>query len=259
MSDFLVSSTQNAVSTAAKVVHPASVPTVAWEHSAATRFSRRLLGKGLPFPCIFGVDALRKGSLRFTFVPEGARRVGYLAEALGEFTQLAPGLGKRTSLVAFFEPSADLETLDDYERYSWSLLQAVHNEDMVPWPAGIPVDTDHSEWEFCFAGMPMFVVVNTPAHQRRMSRFFEYYCITFQPRFVFDDIGENSPQGRNARKIIRERLGRYDALPPAPLLGSYGAPGNREWQQYFLAEDNDVSETARCPFRVSGNDTGEDV
>jgi len=236
-----------------KVVHPASASQDDWSRVAVERFSRRLLSKTSLFPCIFGTDALRRGSLRFTFVPAGGERVGYLADALGEFVEAAPGLGRRTSLVAFFQPAEHLEALDDYDRYSWSLLQAVHDRDPVPWPADIPVDTEHPEWEFCFAGMPMFVVVNTPAHKRRMSRYFDYLCITFQPRFVFDDITEGSAQGRNARKVIRERLNVYDSLPPTPLLGSYGTPGNREWLQYFIGEDNDTPPTEkRCPFRVKG-------
>jgi FPC/CPF motif-containing protein YcgG len=236
-----------------KVVHPASAVQDDWSRVAVERFSQRLLSKTSLFPCIFGSDALRRGSLRFTFVPAGGERVGYLADALGEFVEAAPGLGRRTSLVAFFQPAERLETLDDYDRYSWSLLQAVHDRDPVPWPADIPVDTENPEWEFCFAGMPMFVVVNTPAHKRRMSRYFDYLCITFQPRFVFDDIAESSAQGRNARKIIRERLNVYDALPPTPLLGSYGTQGNREWLQYFLGDDNDTTPSEkRCPFRVKG-------
>jgi uncharacterized protein len=100
--------------------------------------------------------------------------------------------------------------------------------------------------------MPMFVVANTPTHERRASRYFESLAITFQPRFVFDDLAEDSAQGKNARKIIRARLSDYDALPPTPLLGSFGAPGNREWTQYFLDDDNASHATeGRCPFTQS--------
>jgi uncharacterized protein len=248
------SAADDEVLAAGKLVHPAGALPDDWSRVAADRFGERLLSRKNLFPCIFGTDALRKASLRYAFVPSGAERVRYLADALGEFVQAAPLLGKRTSLVAFFEPGERLETLDDYGRYSWSLLQAVHDADTEPWPASIPADTEHPEWEFCFAGMPMFVVVNTPAHQRRMSRFFDYLCVTFQPRFVFDDIGEDSTRGRNARKIIRGRLNVYDALPPTPLLGGYGTPGNREWTQYFLTDDNDPGAAQdRCPFRVRHN------
>lgn len=238
-----------------KLVDPAAPPTIGWERDAADRFSRRMLSKDQLFPCIFGVDALRKSTLRLAFVPAGEHCAGYLAETLEEYTRVAPALGRRTSLVTFFEPVEGPRTIEDYERLTWSLLQDLHRVDPHPWPAGIPRDTESPEWEFCFAGTPMFVVVNTPAHRERMSRFFEYFCITFQPRFVFDDISETSRQGKSARKVIRNRLALYDSIPAAPLLGSYGAPGNREWTQYFLDDENrGVPEMTRCPFRFSGEE-----
>jgi FPC/CPF motif-containing protein YcgG len=234
------------------LVHPSEPREVAWERDAAERFSARMLDRTRPFPCIFGQDALRRGALRFAFVPgDGAE--DYLAGVLTEFVAMAPELGRRTSLVAFFEPASGTETLEDHRRWFWSLLQSVHGQDPAPWPADIPLDAEHSMWEFCFAGMPMFVVANTPAHQHRASRYFEYFCITFQPRFVFDDITEDSPRGRSARRIIRSRLRAYDSVAPTPLLGSFGAPGNREWTQYFLADDNEaMPKAARCPMRMAG-------
>lgn len=238
------------------VLDPSAARELAWEHDAADRFRRRMLDRERPFPCIFGTDALRRGSLRFAFVPDGVDADGHLAAVLGEFVAMAPVLGRRTSLVAFFEPSPGVETLEEYRDRFWALMRSLRTRDTEPWPADIPVDAEHARWEFCFAGMPMFVVANTPAHRHRASRYFEYFCITFQPRFVFEDIGEDSSQGRSARKIIRGRLRAYDTLEPNPMLGSFGAPGNREWTQYFLEDDNEVMpETARCPMRMGG--TGE--
>ncbi|MDN3357380.1 YqcI/YcgG family protein [Actinomadura sp. DC4] len=144
-----------------KLLHPAEDSATGWERTAATRFSNRPLSRESFFPGIFGADALKRGSLRLTFVPVGEDGVTYLAGALGEFVEVAPILGGRTSLVAFFEPAGDLTTLGEYDRYSWSLLQSVHDLDPTPRPASVPADTEHPEWEFRFAGMPMFVVVNT--------------------------------------------------------------------------------------------------
>ncbi|WUH96967.1 YqcI/YcgG family protein [Spirillospora sp. NBC_00431] len=228
---------------------PSASPSLNWERDAAHRFAERLLDRDRLFPCVFGVDALRRGSLRFTFVPRDSG-VSYLAEALREYVPLAPDLGKRTSLVAFFEPDDDdPRTLAGQQRHFWQVLQDLHDTDPEPWPDEIPTDPANPSWEFCFLGMPMFVVANTSAHRRRASRFFEYFTITFQPRFVFDDLAADQPQGRNARKIIRERLRAYDAVPPTPLLGSFGKPGNQEWTQYYLDDDNRSSPAQdRCPF-----------
>ncbi|MEU8567793.1 YqcI/YcgG family protein [Streptomyces pathocidini] len=239
----------------------------AWERDAARRFHDRMLDRAAPFPCVFGVDALRKATLRYAFVPGGPERPRALAEALRDFVRLAPELGRRTSLVAFFQPDFDPDlqqdfqqeddaapghrTVADYRRELWDLLQSLHELDDAAWPEDIPLDPEDPEWEFSFSGMPMFVVANTPAHQRRMSRYFEYFTITFQPRFVFDDISEDSLPGRNARTIIRGRLADYDAVPASPVLGSYGKPGNKEWVQYFLGDDNAPGGgESRCPLHV---------
>lgn len=80
------------------------------------------------------------------------------------------------------------------------------------------------------------------------------FCVTFQPRFVLDGVAAGSPHGESARKTIRKRLRAYDSFPPAPVPGGYGAPGNREWAQYFLGDDNRVvPESERCPFDVNSN------
>jgi FPC/CPF motif-containing protein YcgG len=221
---------------------------VEWEQDAVDRFTRRMLDRERLFPCVFGVDAVKRNTLRCAFIPRG-EGIGPLAEAMTEFVAAAPVLGKRTSLVTFFEPGAGETTLADYRERFWRILQDLHEADSEPWPPDISVDTESPTWEFCFGGMPMFVVANTPSHERRVSRYFESLAITFQPRFVFDDIGEDSPQGQNARKIIRGRLREYDALSPTPELGSFGAPGNREWAQYFLDDDNaPLASDSRCPF-----------
>ncbi|HEX6969356.1 MAG TPA: YqcI/YcgG family protein [Micromonosporaceae bacterium] len=231
------------------LVHPGQSQLTGWAADALDLFKRRMSDAEPPFPCIFGVDATRRGTLRLTFVPAGPRRLDHLAAALVAFAEQAQELGRRTSLVAIFEPDSALATLEDYRAEFWSMLSVLRERDTEPWPEGISRDTEHPEWEFSFHGVPLFVVVNTPVHKRRRSRYFEYFAITFQPRFVFDDLAETSPQGQRARAIIRSRLAEYDELGPAPVLGSFGVVGNREWIQYFLEDDNDTTHAGvRCPM-----------
>ncbi len=237
----------------ASAIHPLDTPRpAAWEQDALMRFTARMLDADRPFPCVFGVDAIRRGTLRAGFIEPGD--VAGLARALTDFTAVAETLGRRTSLVVFVRPeqTADDLSIDQYRARFWSLLQGAHRLDPHSWPTEIPTDTTDPSFEFSFAGTPMFVVANTPAHSDRASRFFEYFAITFQPRFVFDDITAHSTQGLNARKIIRARLREYDSATQTPLLGNFGEAGNQEWRQYFLEDHNEpFPESARCPFQVA--------
>jgi len=223
-----------------------------WPQAAARAFTDRMTSESARFPCVFGVDATRRGTLRLAFVAAGPGSDAALARALEHFARVAPSIGSRTSLVCLFEPDPALAELDDYRKEFWRRLQSLHDIDTSPWPNGVDVDPESSTWEFSFAGTPFFVVANTPAHRRRMSRHLDYFAITFQPRFVFDNLGENSKQGANARRVIRRRLAEYDDLARTPTLGSFGANGNREWVQYFLEDHNDpIPADVHSPFSVN--------
>jgi len=69
--------------------HPHDAPSEGWQHDAATAFSHRMLSDDSLFPCIFGVNAVRKGTVRYSFIPAGQPRVAALAAALSEFTLIA--------------------------------------------------------------------------------------------------------------------------------------------------------------------------
>ncbi len=73
--------------------------------------------------------------------------------------------------------------------------------------------------------------------------------ITFQLRFVFDDIAEGTPRGDAARTMVRGRLAAYDAVPLPENLGSFGDENNREWNQYYLDDGNTSDVPAACPFK----------
>ncbi len=231
------------------LVHRDQRPPGGWTVPAMKLFRERLLSSDKPFPCVFGVDALRKGMLRLAFIPAGQSRVSRLAQALCEFTEVASLLGRRTSLVSIFEPDPRLDSLEKHREHFWSLLTELCEQDAAPWPDGISTDPNDSTWEFSYNSMPMFVVANSPHYRRRKSRYFENFAITFQPRFVFEDLQGFTRLGDNARTVIRRRLAEYDDVEPTPLLGSFGVDGNKEWTQYFLSDDNEpLDPAARCPI-----------
>ena len=64
---------------------------------------------------------------------------------------------------------------------------------------------------------------------------------------MFVDIATAEPISPAVRDRIRRRAAAWDGLPPHPDLGFYGDPGNLEWKQYCLPDDN-MPATGTCPF-----------
>lgn len=220
-----------------------------WEAEIFAEFFARMTAKDQDFPCIFGVEAVVRGSLRYGFVSDQEDgQVAQLARILRDFTEICHDLGKRTSLVCFFESWHAEKTHVAYWERFWQLLREVSEVDERSWPEDISRILDDSKFEFTFNGQPMFVVVNTDLHENRLSRRLSRVAITFQPRFVFDDIAEGTPRGDAARALIRGRLATYDTVPITENLGSFGDEANREWNQYYLDDGNPSDIPAKCPF-----------
>lgn len=220
-----------------------------WEKETFAEFKRRMLSTETPFPCIFGVEAVSRGTLRYGFNHEPLdSQADMLSIMLREFTDIAPSLGKRTSLVVFFKNVPNQLNHKTLFTWFWSLLQKTTQLDSVPWPKDTSPNPDTPTFEWSFNGQPMFVVVNTPIHNARASRHFSTVAITFQPRFVFNDIAEGTERGDAARRIIRARLKEYDSAPMTPLLGAYGDQNNREWIQYYLDDGSPIEDLNHCPI-----------
>lgn len=194
------------------------------------------------FPCIFGINGFKKGQLRFLFL-ETIDAHG-LAGPLRDFVQHSRSFGANTSLVVLSRPRP-VASLASYKDQFWDVLNELHELDPSPWPENVPEQLDTPLWEFSFAGEPIFVVCNTPAHILRQSRRSMSFMMTFQPRWVFDNILGTEAAAAKAFAKVRERLDAYDLIPPSPALGQYGNPENREFAQYFLEDNN---EETKCPF-----------
>lgn len=229
-----------------------------WEKSAFDSFSSSINSSSLHFPCTLGVAGFKADQLRYAFIddaPTALKATESLSGYLSSFLKSAKEFGKNTSLVVFFNESRDLG-VTAYKEIFWKVLNGLSHFDLEPWPLHIPESLNSSSWEFCFGGEPIFVVCNTPSHRLRRSRFGTVFTITFQPRWVFDGVvGSNAPNEQRIKEEIHRRLLAFDNIPISPFLGSYGAPGNLEWQQYFLEDSNNTIEN-NCPFnRTSSIET----
>jgi uncharacterized protein len=217
--------------------------TSTWQSVMFSEFEAQMSSIARPFPCIFGVTGYRLDQLRYLFLDP--YDVEVLGTQLERFVAESRSHGPNTSLVVFTRPRP-VQTLDAYYRKLWLTLDQLARLDKNPWPAEIPEQIDHPMWEFSFAGEPIFVVCSTPAHVMRQSRRSSAFMLTFQPRWVFEKILGTEKAASGAFADVRRRLAPFDSISPSPLLGRYGASDGREYQQYFLMDDNQSA--AGCPF-----------
>ena len=198
------------------------------------------------YPCFFGTMAEKRGEMFYAYVQGQDTRP--LAETMAKFAELAnlPQY-RKYNIAVFFEPEAQAREHQAYQDLFWDTLQFLHNVDPDP-AADQQHDPSHEDWEFSYAGLQMFVVCACPSFKIRHSRNLgPGMVLLFQPRAVFVDTITNKVIGREARNQVRKRLMTWDDTGPHPDLGFYGDPGNLEWKQYFLGDEN-VAAQDRCPF-----------
>lgn len=226
-----------------------------WWHDAHDEFRRTLSAPTDKFPCIYATRALETDTLRFTFLPDSRTDVAIdaLAQSLTAYVEICRSLQPFTAFLAFFEPDVTEMPLDEHHSEFWRVLQALHEIDPSPWPAHIPTDPAEQLWEFCFAGEPLFVLGSGPAHRARRSRYTPVRTISFQPRFMFDELISTPVVLDRARRIIRSRVLEMDGFPVHPMIQMYHEDENREWRQYVVPEDNSPIE-GRCPFHAAERD-----
>ncbi|WDZ82432.1 YqcI/YcgG family protein [Micromonospora cathayae] len=228
-----------------------SIAGTGWQRSVLDDVGSRLADPG--FPCVFSRNAYRKQLLKFVFVAgTTAPDIAHLAGGLTEYVKLSETWDGRLDtayplLVAFAADATGARTVEEYHAFGWSVLQRLHAVDPAPWPDRVGTDPDTAAWAMCFAGMPLFCNMSSPAHQVRRSRNLgSRFILVINPRERFDIFAGDTPSGRRTRSNIRNRIDRYDGIPRSPQLGSYGTHA-LEWRQYGLLEEN-AERTDRCPF-----------
>lgn len=219
-------------------------PQDAWKLDAYAQYRARLETPG--YPCFFGQGAEARGEMMYTFVPNA--NLSDLEVSLRRFVGLLSEPDyRRASLAAFFEPDASLISHAAFVDSFWRILGFLRERDRGPRTERDPNDP---LWEFSFGGKEMFVVAASPTYQRRRSRNLgPGIALIFQPRSLFIDPATSQPIAFGIRHRIHARMLEYDGMPVHPDIGFYGEPGNREWKQYALPDDNEP-EMGQCPFHA---------
>jgi Uncharacterized conserved protein len=220
------------------------VPKDDWKLRAYESYREKL--RASEFPCFFGQSGEARGEMIYTFISRN-RPQQFVAE-MQEFVRLLNTGGfERCSLVAFFEPDPVIVTHADFVDRFWEALQMLHEHD--PHPA-LERTPDDPLWEFSFERCEMFVVGSSPTYKQRRSRNLgPGMVLIFQPRRLFIDPATSQPIGAEVRHRIHKRMLAYDGMTVHPDIGFYGQPGNREWKQYALPDDNSP-EPGSCPFHT---------
>ncbi len=220
--------------------------TKSWQNVVFKEIASALNNSERAFPCAYGVSAYKSDQLRFSFLDE--QNSMDLGAVLADYLANARSYGSTTSLIVFFRPGP-VTNIEVYRNRFWNILDELSQVDETPWPEDIPHELEDEFWEFCFAGEPVFVNCNTPAHVMRQSRRSSTFTLVFQPCWIFDKILATPELSQKVFKTVRGRINEYDMIPAAPVLGRYGEPGVLEYEQYFLGEDN---ENPKCPFASLG-------
>jgi FPC/CPF motif-containing protein YcgG len=226
----------------------------AWAAAAYIAFAAHI--NDPHFPCTFATQGQRHGKLRYAFAdsatdPAALAHMGAAIRAyLAEVQTLAAQEAVMTVLALFIHSAALPAALPAHHAQAWCLLQYLHDHDPAPWPASIPRDPEDPAWAFCYAGVPLFVNISTPAHLIRRSRHVSpALTLVLQPREGFDLIAGAGPKGQQVRRMIRDRLLPYDGEPASPELDTYQAGGSCEWRQYGLPDTNAVR-FDHCPLAI---------
>jgi FPC/CPF motif-containing protein YcgG len=222
----------------------------AWKKQRYLAFRKTM--RETRYPCHFAVRAERTDSARYLFAGDARDRDALfkVREGLRQYLERYRSIAERTTLVIFFEPTAEDQSEREYRTQFWRVLEFLNRRDPEPWPGDVPEDPNDPEWEFCFCGEPMFIVGRAPFYTDRKSRYTPHGLeITIQPRRTLDDIGGDTTEGQRARSLIRTRLEEYDDTAPHPDIGDYGDLDTREWKQYLLPTSNEES-LSEFPFEI---------
>jgi FPC/CPF motif-containing protein YcgG len=222
-----------------------------WWHEAYDALSRTLTASSQKYPCIYAIRAHRNNALRFIFLndSETDAAIAAFGRALSEYVKICHSLAPHTAFLAFVRADREELTLEEHHSEFWHVLQRLHELDASAWPAHIPTDPAEPLWEFCFSGEPMFALGSGPVHVARRSRYSPVRTISFQPRYMFDELISTPDLLAKARRIIRARVLEMDGFPVHPIIQMYHEEGNREWRQYVVPEDNSPIEGV-CPFHA---------
>ena len=219
-----------------------------WVISAINSFKNTMLDEKMPFPCHFAKLGLEKSTFRFTYInkdelfePEEFRT------SLIEYLNTYKTIDWPSVLVVFINTKSE-NNLENHEEIFWNILQYLMDSDDESRPVEIPENPESFKWQFCFNGIPLFISGHSNAYKKRRSRHSASdMMLVIQTTETLKPVAGTSKKSGYIRKIIRERVSKYDAIEVSNLLGSYPNVNSHEWKQFWLPDTN--IDKKKCPLR----------
>jgi len=199
------------------------------------------------FACVAAKSAIRSGHYRIGHYAQMPTRpdadtAEALAHDLFEFVVEQPSfIGFSTFVATFAEPIGADEAA--FEKRLWSVLQSLHDLDVVhhDWDASVSSDPESADFSFSFAGRAFFLVGLHPAASR-LTRRFAFPTLVFNSHAQFEELRREGKFGR-MQEVIRAR----DIALQGTTNANLAAFGERsEALQY---SGRPVEAGWRCPFQ----------
>jgi len=218
-----------------------------WFTIAITEISERVSNS--EFPCPFGRKSWEASSAKILF----CEKYEHLLSGLEEYTNFVKKTDVKNRIYAplISVISKRLIKGDGQHATAWNMLNWAHMRDPEAWPDDVPIDSEASEWSFCFNGIQLFINFSSSDHKYMKSRNLgPFLCLVINPRQNFDLVASaDTKSGQLIRKKIRSRVAAYNGGLVPEELGQYGEAENREWKQYQLHEEG-LPRPSRCPLKL---------
>jgi FPC/CPF motif-containing protein YcgG len=224
-----------------------------WQRQAYDAYTATLLDKDRVFPCVYAAKGYKGDEQRFLFIDTDdlgeLRHAEALAAAFDAYLPISHDLGPNTSLVLLARENPQPREMEEYLDGFWKLLNNLAVLDRTAWPNDIPKDIDTDKWCLCYGGEPLFTAIQTPAHQKRASRYSAGVTIAFQPKWICQSRAPSRREhvltclrSRHPLQHRRQAPGRDPKGPLAPRQVRPDAvePGAEELRRQGLARGQAV-------------------
>jgi FPC/CPF motif-containing protein YcgG len=188
------------------------------------------------FPCYFGVNAWKAGTLAATEIAEN--EIARFVVDLRQFIVAHASLPYRSALIAYWRGTS--LGLSGDEHSFWGLVNAIARQSHTQACRRF----DDPDWQFIFDDEALFLTGHSPYFKHRLSRLSRPFpMMVIQTYRNLRQVGDAFPTPASVANRIRASVDRYDRIRRAPVIEQH-VP---DWRSFWLLDHND-SDGRSCPL-----------